>query len=237
VGEITRFDVSFNRLEKFDVDVEKWGLLVWLALQFNNITTVHESVWKHETMVTLQANSNKGLQLPNGEGRIFMPSLCVLDLTNNSGLLPDTLGPDELPQIGIIDINANLLRHGRFPNSFEKLSNSVYSLGIAQLGLRYLPNFLPSFNMLSYLDARNNSVSNVSKAMSTYFESQGRSAVGFALYLSGNPGCTGTLPVSACTPLCSEYCQSESFLNDGVYCDAGCNSQDCRFDGGDCEHE
>jgi hypothetical protein len=235
LGQIKRFDVSFNRLERFDVDVEKWGQLLGLFLGFNNITSVHKSVWKHDTMVYLHANSNIGLQLPNGEGRIFLPSLYSVDLTNNSGLLPDTLGPDELPHVGIIDINENLLRHGKFPNGFEELSNSVQSLGIARLGLRHLPKFLPSFNKLGYLDARNNSISNVSKAMSAYFESQEQSVIGFALYLSGNTGCIGTLPVSACTPLCSEYCQSESYVGDGVYCDPGCNSQDCHFDGGDCE--
>jgi Leucine-rich repeat (LRR) protein len=235
LGQIKRFDVSFNRLERFDVDVEKWGQLLVLKLQFNNITTVHKSVWKHETMVYLHANSNRGLQLPNGEGRIFLPSLDSLNLANNSVLLPGTLGPDELPRVGGIALSGNMLRNGVFPEKFDQLSNTMQRMGIARLGLRHLPQFLPSFNKLDYLDARNNSISNVSKAMSAYFKSQEQSVIGFALYLSGNTGCIGTLPVSACTPLCSEYCQSESYVGDGVYCDPGCNSQDCHFDGGDCE--
>ena len=234
LGQINRFDVSFNRLERFGVDVEKWGQLLKLKLQFNNITDVHKSVWKHETMVYLYANSNRGLQLPNGEGTIFMPSLYMLDLVNNSALLPGTLGPDELPRLGSIAFDGNKLRNDVFPKEFEQLLNTVQILRISNLGLRYLPKFLPSFHKLGVLDARNNSISNVSNAMSTYFESQGQSAFGFELHLSGNPGCTGTLPVSACTPLCSEYCQSRSYLKDGE-CDAGCNSQDCHFDGGDCE--
>ena len=41
------FEVSFNRLERFDVDVSKWEKLDKLHLMYNDINFVHEAVWNH----------------------------------------------------------------------------------------------------------------------------------------------------------------------------------------------
>ena len=235
LNQITLFDISFNQVQTFNVDVGKWGKLVTLMIRFNNITSVHPSVWKHKTLIALEANSNLGLHIPDGTEKLFLPSLFVLDMTNNSCLLPSSLGPSELPQIGSLTVDGNQLRDGCFPSGFENFFDTVQTLGISHLGVTALPKFITTFHALRYLDARNNILSNISSAFESYIAMQQKSSAGFAIYLSGNPGCSShpeSLP--SCKPLCSEYCQSESYLEDGE-CDAGCNSQDCNLDGGDCK--
>ena len=233
--EMSLFDVSLNRLTKFNVNVEKWDMLTQLKLRYNNITVVHPNVWKHHTIDVLHVNSNKGLEMPNAEGEIYMPNLYNLDITNNSGWLPNKLGPGELPRLGLIDFSGNFPRDGKLPKEFDKLSNSVWSLSIARVGLSILPEFLTTFKRLKYLDARNNSIANISKGISDYFTVQESRGTGFNIFLSGNPGCvdTGSLPLPACAPICSDYCQIESYVGDG-FCHLACDSQECEFDGGDC---
>ena len=137
--------------------------------------------------------------------------------------------------VGLIDFSGNFPRDGKLPKEFDKLSNSVWSLSIARVGLSILPEFLTTFKRLKYLDARNNSIANISKGISDYFTVQESRGTGFNIFLSGNPGCvdTGSLPLPACAPICSDYCPIESFVGD-EYCNFACDSQECEFDGGDC---
>ena len=140
-----------------------------------------------------------------------------------------------MPRVGIIDFSGNFPRDGKLPKDVDRLSNSVWHLSIARLGLSTMPNFLTTFQRMVYLDARNNSIENISKGMSDYFSVQESRGTGRFLYLSGNPGCvdTGSLPLPACAPICSDYCPSESYLGDGM-CDFACESRECEFDGSDC---
>ena len=51
LNQMSLFDVSFNQLRSFDVDLKKWDRLVKLLLMFNNITEVHSHLWKHQSLV------------------------------------------------------------------------------------------------------------------------------------------------------------------------------------------
>ena len=76
-----------------------------------------------------------------------------LDAANNSARLPQRLGPDELPNIGTLGIDGNILNDGIFPHGFSKLSDSIQTLSIARLGLRSMPDFLTTFgNILQLLE-------------------------------------------------------------------------------------
>ena len=51
-------------------------------------------------------------------------------------------------------------------------------------------------------------------------------------YFSGNPVCNVDKSLD-CEPSCSRTCWSKRVSNDGI-CDYSCNSEACKFDGGDC---
>ena len=235
LNKMTYFDLSFNRLKTFDVDVEKWDKLIDLRIGYNNITNVHPNLWRHETLVNLFANSNVGLQLPNKEGGMFLPNLFYLNLINNSGLLPNRLGAEELPQIGSLYLTENELREvGKLPDGFNRMNLSLRNLGIARLGLTALPEMLTAFSVLQYMDARDNNLTNISQTMTDFIARQ-QNTVGIELYLSGNHGCSsGSINLPSCKPICSRYCYSDTFVGDGVFCDDSCNSISCNFDGMDC---
>ena len=112
LNQMTYCDISFNQVETFDVDVEQWSKLVRLVISHNNITRVRLSVWTHKTLVVFEANSNQGLQIPDKIEELLMPSLYLLDVTNNSCLLPRLLGRPELPSIGSLALGGNQLREG-----------------------------------------------------------------------------------------------------------------------------
>jgi hypothetical protein len=230
LNQMAYFDVSFNRLQRFGVNVKHWGTLIDLRIPYNNVTGVHSELWKHKTIVNLRVNSNVGLSLPSVQGHLFMPSLFFLDIANNSQALPLVFGPNELPQVGSLDISGNKLRGGILPKQFDKFSESIQSLSIARLGLSSLPEYITTFSDMVYMDARNNSIFNISRSLRGYFEEHSN----FELYFSGNPGCTrASVFLPSCTALCSDFCYSNSFLGDGQ-CDAVCNSQHCDLDGRDC---
>ncbi len=232
---MTYFDLAFNRLNEFDVNVEKWDKLMTLFIPYNNVSKVHSSVWKHTTVGQLRLNSNKGLQLPNGEGEILLPELIFLNLANNSAILPDILGPEELPKIRTLNLNENRLRDtDKFPDGVDRLFQSVYSFGIARMGISILPEFLTKFDSLGYLDARDNLISNITKTSEEFLGKKKGEDELFQVYMSGNPGCSkGSKGLPYCEPLCSKYCYSASYVGDGE-CDFSCNSESCEFDGNDC---
>ena len=49
--KLTYIDFEFNRLQRFDVDVSSFDFLKSVYIRFNNITRVHNNLWKHETII------------------------------------------------------------------------------------------------------------------------------------------------------------------------------------------
>ena len=55
---------------------------------------------------------------------------------------------------------------------------------------------------------------------------------GVETYFAGNGVCSTDSSLD-CEPLCSKHCWSRRVSNDG-YCDVDCGTEECQFDGGDC---
>ena len=227
LNKLTYFDISFNRLGSFDVDIKGWHFLLDLRVGYNNVSTMHPSVWKHTTLVNLRLNSNKGLRLP--DSGISLPELYYLDIGNNSAILPKRLGPQEFPKLTSLYIDENILRgDGIYPEGMEEFQ-SVDVLGIARLGITKLPAFMMKYKLLSLLDVRNNRISNLTEVENKYIDEL-KTENGIRLYMSGNPGCPSGL--TSCELQCSIYCY-DYILGDGE-CDPVCNSISCEFDDADC---
>ena len=64
LNDLSYLDFRFNQLTEFDVDVSKWQYLNSLWLPFNNIKSLHESVWSHPELINLAINDNIGLTFP-----------------------------------------------------------------------------------------------------------------------------------------------------------------------------
>ena len=62
--EMFNFEISFNQLQEFNVNVLEWPRLSRLVLEFNNITKFNEHVWHHPELVILRMSSNRGLGMP-----------------------------------------------------------------------------------------------------------------------------------------------------------------------------
>ena len=88
--------------------------------------------------------------------------------------------------------------------------------------------YLESFEILEYLDARNNSLNEVSPEIKDIMQRK----EGLEFYFSGNPVCVKDRDLN-CSSLCTDFCWSETGFKNGV-CDDSCNSLACHFDGGDC---
>jgi hypothetical protein len=180
--------------------------------------------------VNLRLNSNKGLRLP--DSGISLPELYYLDIGNNSAILPKRLGPQEFPKLTSLFLDENILRgDGIYPEGMEEFQ-SIDALGIARLGVTTLPAFLMKFDSLSFLDARNNLILNLTKTEEEYIKTL-KTNPEFLLYMSANPGCTivpSRLP--SCELQCSIYCYDINKGDGG--CDPVCNSGPCDFDGADC---
>ena len=93
--EMVDFEVSFNRLQRFDVDVSKWEKLNKLYLMYNDISFVHDAVWRHLELTGLGLDNNSVI-LPLD--RIYMPSLTFLDIADNNmtcGAIEKTRSPSD----------------------------------------------------------------------------------------------------------------------------------------------
>ena len=115
----------------------------------------------------------------------------------------------------------------QLPETLSSLKNTLLYLGVARCQLTSLGN-LEKLTKLLYLDARNNSLTSVSKEIKTMI----KETDGFESYFSGNPVCASDTELN-CTELCTEYCWSHTGFGNGV-CDSTCDSPKCQFDGGDC---
>eukprot|EP00942_MAST-04A_sp_MAST-4A-sp1_P001331 g1331.t1 len=83
--EMVDFEISFNRLEEFMVDVGKWEKLHVLYLMYNNITKYHENaLWSHANIEGMDMADNIGMHISLPQKNIYMPNLYYLNLGNNS---------------------------------------------------------------------------------------------------------------------------------------------------------
>eukprot|EP00942_MAST-04A_sp_MAST-4A-sp1_P009915 g9915.t1 len=229
--ELTFIDFEFNRLKRFDVDVSKFLFLNRIYIRFNNITHVHDSFWKHDTVTEILANSNIGLRMPVNPKDIYLPNVFYFDIRNNSVLLPSILGKDQLPSIIFLLLDGNRIPQNGGTN-IETLSSNLALLGLARCGLKTLPSYLTDFKYLKYLDARDNNITEVPKEVTNWIKDTGIEA-----YFSGNELlCENDAENYGkyCEEICSKYCWSKDGNKDN-YCDPSCNSKECDYDGGKCE--
>ena len=225
--EMFNFELSFNQLQEFNVNVLQWPRLTRLSLEFNNITKCNEHVWLHPELTILRMSSNIGLGMPQDVSKIILPNLLYLDLGNNSVQIPNELSSNQLPAILFLYLDGNKME--MLPSKFDSFSKTVVRLSNARCGLISLSG-LEEFERLIYLDARNNSISSISENMKNMMKSKTQ----FESYFSGNPLCYKKENSDInCAKLCTDYCWSETGFDNGI-CDTTCGSKECNYDGGDC---
>eukprot|EP00944_MAST-04C_sp_MAST-4C-sp1_P010578 g10578.t1 len=221
--EMVDFEISFNRLEVFMVDVGKWEKLENLYLMYNNISNYNEDVlWTHPQLVGLALASNN-IKMP--ATRIYLPSLTFLHLGENNLTITKPFDVKMLPNIIDLYLNGNNLES--FPS--DSLKDNIVSLGIARCNLKSLPSYLSTFKYLRYLDVRDNEIENVDDDLKTLL----RTNNGVESYFSGNAVCVKDSSLD-CEPLCSKTCWSRKVRNNDE-CDVSCKSKECDYDGGDCK--
>ena len=124
-----------------------------------------------------------------------------------------------------------------FPNNFETLSNKIAHLDVARCNLKCI-SYLSNFHLF-YIDARNNSISEVDKVFRDAIVS--RKMENRALFSSSNPICsTSNGKDINCAKMCSDYCNYKNWEDDELYphgtepkyCDPRCK---IKWDGFDCD--
>ena len=75
--EMVDFEVSFNRLQRFDVDVSKWERLETLLLNNNNITAYNDAIFTHDNLAYLDLSDNIELK---PEAKCLCRRFCSLRL-------------------------------------------------------------------------------------------------------------------------------------------------------------
>ena len=149
--EMVDFEISFNRLETFMVDVGKWEKLNVLYLMHNNISRYNEqALWTHPNVAGVALFGNLGIKIPDNE--MNMPSLSFLHLGENNITIGTSFDVKHFPNLVDLYLNGNNLEH--FPS--VNLKDNLQFLGIARCNLRLLPSYLSQFYKLKYLDCRNN---------------------------------------------------------------------------------
>ena len=217
------FEISFNQLEEFMVDVGKWEKLNKLHLMYNNISDYNEeALWTHPILGGLALESN-AIKMPTT--RLYLPGLTFLHLGENNMTISKQFDTKSLPNIAFLYLNGNNLQ--AFPS--ESLKDNLVDLGIARCNLTSLPSYLSKYKHLKYLDARDNNILNVNGDLIELFRTNYVES-----YFSGNKVCVkdGSLD---CEPLCSKTCWSRKVGNNDE-CDVSCNSKECHYDEGDCKH-
>eukprot|EP00944_MAST-04C_sp_MAST-4C-sp1_P005270 g5270.t1 len=153
--EMVDFEISFNQLEEFMVDVGKWEKLNKLHLEYNNISKYNEkALWTHTELTGLSLGNNT-IQIP-AHGT-HMPALTMLSMTDNDVVISKQFNRRNFPVIVYLFLNGNSLLS--FPDI--SLKNHVEYLGISRCNLKSFPLYLSAFKGLKYLDARNNSITYV----------------------------------------------------------------------------
>lgn len=220
--EMVDFEISFNRLQEFMVDVIKWEKLNKLHLMYNNITKYNEqALWRHANVAGIGLDGNVGLEIPRTG--INMPSLSFLHLGENKVTINTPFHAEFFPNLLDLYLNGNTLEV--FPS--KTLKDSLSHLGISRCNLKAIPLYLSQFHDLKYLDCRNNNISKVDDELKKLIKQNHVEA-----YFSGNSVCQTDKSLD-CQPLCSETCFSRNAISNDV-CDITCNSKECKYDGGKC---
>ncbi len=220
--EMVYFEVSKNRLQAFNVDIREWKNLDNLVLMHNKISVYNEeALWSHPELSGLVLHNNR-ITLPDAS-RIYLPSLMFLSLKDNGLRIAQTLGRDQFPNLFHMHLNGNHLLN--FPD--QALKNQLGYLAVARCQLKSLPSYLSEFKQLVFLDARGNNITNVDDNLKLLMVRNG-----VETYFAGNDVCSTDSSLD-CEPLCSKHCWSRRVSNDG-YCDVDCGTEECQFDGGDC---
>ena len=224
--EMRDFEIAFNKLKAFNVDVRRWKKLVRLFLMYNNITYYNEeAIWTHPALVSLDLRDNIGLKMPGSDVKIAMPSLQYLNFMNNSVAIVTGLSNAYFPRLLFLYLDGNDLI--TFPD--KSMTKIIIELWIARCNLLSLPNYMHEFEKLKYLDVRYNNISHVDTKLLSLMESNDMET-----YFAGNEiACNKYQKKLDCEPLCSMYCSSRNAPKNN-YCDAECNSKECEYDGGDC---
>ena len=222
--EMVDFEISFNRLKEFMVDVGKWKKLDNLDLTYNRLKSYNQTtLWTHPNLAYLDVSGNIGIQLPTSGAKIIMPSLALLGAANNSVKLYIKFEKRSFPSLIDLFLNGNHLVE--FPDI--SLKATLQYLGVARCHLKSLPSYLSEFKKLKYIDARDNNISIVRDGLKMLINTNQVES-----YFSGNAVCETDKSLD-CKSLCSKYCWSRNALGDG-YCHKTCNSKACEYDGGDC---
>lgn len=220
--EMVDFEISFNKLNEFNVNITKWEKLVTLYLFHNNITKYDEkALWTHEHLLSVALNDNIGFKVPSIA--IKMPSLQYLHVGENEMALNIDFNKETFPNLMMLFLNGNRIM--KFPD--RSLEGKLFWLGIARCELKFFPSYVSEFQQLKYLDARDNNITNIGDDFKTLIKKNKMES-----YFSGNPVCHTDTSLD-CQPLCSQQCWSRHVSKNG-YCDEKCNSEECGYDGGDC---
>ena len=222
--------MKYNNLNNFNVNITKYEYLSRLHLSFNNITTIDNSVFLHETLQSVWINSNVGLKFPS---KIKLPFLFYLDARNNSVEIP-SLGKDQLPSILYLYLNGNKMPGGVLPEAFVELSPTLVKIGLADCEITSLPAYLSTFEKVNYLDARNNYIATVPSEVTKWIQDRSIEAYfhNNSLLCKNNFNNDRENYGKYCEALCSKYCYAKVHKNN--VCDYVCNSKECNYDDGDC---
>jgi hypothetical protein len=220
--EMVNFEISFNRLEEFMVDVGKWEKLNKLHLMYNDIKCYQEeALWRHPNVGGIYLLGNVGLNMP--VSRILLPSLTYLHLGENAMTIDIPFDKTQFPSLLFLYLNGNDLI--QFPD--ESLKDGLIQLGVARCNLKSFPDYLSGFTGLRYLDARDNNITAVNDDLKLLIKNNQIES-----YFSGNGVCKIDKSLD-CAPLCSKSCWSRKVSSDGI-CDETCAAHTCKYDGGDC---
>jgi hypothetical protein len=221
--DMVDFEISFTKLTEFNVDVGKWNKLDKLHLMHNSIQQYNSNaLWKHQNVVGIVLDHNIGLMPPIIQNT--MPSLQFLALRDNNvtGFNMD-ISKEFFPNLKFLFLNGNYLL--KLPDI--SLKDTLVWLGISRCNLTSIPSYVSEFQHLEYLDARDNHIQSVDDKL---IELISRNNV--ESYFAGNDVCKSDERLD-CDTLCSQNCWSRHVSSDR-YCDVECNSEKCKYDGGDC---
>ena len=109
--EMVDFEISFNQLEEFNVDVRKWEKLDNLVLTYNKLRSYNQTaLWAHPHLAYLDVSDNIGMQLPTAETTITMQSLMMIAFANNSIKIEGSrFNNNKFPNLAYLYLNGNYL--------------------------------------------------------------------------------------------------------------------------------
>ena len=219
------FEVIYNQLNDFNIDISKWGSLFILRLHHNNITNYDvNALWTHKSVYAIEIYNNIGFKAPSSDVKINMPSLLGLNLMNNEMPLNINFNTENFPNLKFLILNGNNLL--KLPD--KSLQETMVFLAMNRCQLKpALPQYISSFKRLRYLDARDNNITSVDHALKELLKINLVES-----YFAGNPVCEIDQTLD-CKPLCSQDCWSRHASKDG-YCSEECNTKKCEYDGGEC---